>query len=361
MADFISKTAFTINDTDFQRILSEMASIVGSEHCVFFLPNKLEGLLEFLSYTGDSDNMTRAQGQFKEAGILLPAGLDKFIYASCGSSSSQIFAPVLLNDNVKNQILLYGGLYVEVQGWTIVLVANNVNCIGDENVYSPLKILELIFDSTDSKYPISISNAISHTVYGKGHTFQKLGGASHTARLSEICEEPYNAEVIKDEIIWETLQKTSRAFRANTIVIPRVSNKNAGKNMNGKNVNGALTEENSKIKNDWSDTIIALDSRPVVDIGGGKTNTGLRTSDAAAIMRAIHKEMADPVSAVAGCTGQIRTTVVSMKDSVKNVELMPFLMLKPEFVGQGAELLSVSGGEYYDKESGAITVFVLKG
>jgi len=357
MADFISKSAFTINDTDdFQRILSDMASIAGSETRIFFLPNKLEGLLEFLSYTGDGDNMSRAQGQFKEAGILLPAGLDNFIYASCGSSSSQIFAPVLLNDNAKNQILLYGGIYVEVQGWTIVLVANNVNCIGDENVYSPLKILELIFDSTDGKYPISISNAISHTVYGKGHTFQKLGGESHTARLSEICEEPYNAEVIKDEIIWETLQKTSRAFRANTIVIPRVSNKNAGKNMNG-----ALTEENSKIKNDWSDTIIALDSRPVVDIGGGKTNTGLRTGDAAAIMRSIHKELADPATAVAGCTGQIRTTVVSIKDSVKNVELMPFLMLKPTFLEQGVQLLSLSGDEYYDKESGAITVFVLKG
>jgi len=365
MSDFISTPTnqANINTDEFQRILSEMASIAGSDvsTSLFFLPNKLEGVLEFLSYTCDANNLQRAQNCFSDAGYQIPLGLDAFIYASGGSSSSQIFVPTTLNDNTKSAISLYGGDFVEVQGWTIILVANNVHTlhVSGEDIYSPLRILEVIFHATECIYPVAISNSFAHTVYGKGHTFQNVGGTNHVGRLTEISIVPHNVEVVKDDIIWRTIMQTSFAFRMNTFVIPRVSNKNAGEIRNGKNRNGALTEENSKIKNDWSDTIIALDSRPVVDIGGGKTNPGLRVGDAAAIMRCVHKELGDPATAVAGCTGQIRTTVESLKESVENVEMKPFLMLKPEFIEQGAQLLSLSGGEYYDKETGGISVFVL--
>jgi hypothetical protein len=363
MADFISKPRYQVdsnNVADFKRLLSELSLVAKSgvsETHLFFLPNKLEGLLEFLSYTCDADNLHRAQYCFKDAGFPIPADLNAFIYASGGSSSSQIFVPTALNDNTKQLILSYGGEFVEVQGWTIVLIANNVNNIGGTDMYSPLKVLEFIFDTTEGKYPAAISNSFAHTVYGKGHTFQKVGGISHVGKLSDLSIEPHYLEVIKDDIIWKTMMQTSLAFRENTVVIPRVSNKNAEKNMNG-----SLTEENSKIKNDWSDTVCAFDGvRSVVDIGGGKTNPGLEAGDAAAIMRSVHKELGDPAMGVAGCTGKIRTTVLSLKDSVENVEMMPFLMLKPEFLEKGVELLSVSGGEYYDKESATISVFVLKG
>jgi hypothetical protein len=278
-----------------QQFRQLLIRLLSGFHEIYFLANVKEGILEKETYLKhERRNLSILKRCFRENAIKTNQkksiiSLSDCIYGSLGSSSSQIFFP-------KNGMDVYRCIkqdlksrfhdtvnVVEDGDWVIVLIpANRLN-----DYYIPFQILYRLYQN--SGLPIAISNAISNRIYGKSQTYSDLDSpdAKLSASLGEIIRtrrikpDEKNRVVIRalDNMYSRDSNPSVRDFLHNTIVIPRLDNRN---HVRYKNIHERLTNiENGWIKHvnaDWIKHVNADWIKHVkkhvkaVDIGGSITN-----------------------------------------------------------------------------------------
>jgi len=279
--------------------ISQTPSFVGP---FYFLKNEIEGRAELASYLEDTGNIGRLNKFFQEHGIATKT-VNECVYGSIGSSSSQIFVPSTLDaKNIDNAKVV--NIVIERKPWSVVLVSDNVV----DGKYIVFDVLQKIYGAT--QIPIAISNAIAHAFYGKDKTYKAInsGSSNFSATLKELKDiitgliatenqtiKKQNLSVLNGFKTFTEREDVTDTFLSNTVVIPRIK-----VDMEG------LQYKDCTVQNGWT-SVLSISGKKLVDIGGGKTNPGYESNNAATIIAAVNKENNE--GGIAVLTGKIRSDV----------------------------------------------------
>ena len=148
------------------------------------------------------------------------------VYASIGSSSSQIFVPknisfdesaTELDSKVKNFCSIES-IVIEDNGekeWSIVLIPDNIV----DQEYIVFQVLEVIYEK--SNLFIFISNSIAHSFYGKNENAKNIGLFKDVALLSQCYQDDKLKPLVSANLRLPELTEFYTPLSAAVEVIPR--------------------------------------------------------------------------------------------------------------------------------------------
>ena len=260
---------------------------------IYFIPNDVEGRGELGSYLGNENNKDVIKKVLEENSK--DGDINNSIYASVGSSSTQMFIPRVLDENLCNDLKSkYDTKCDVVDKWTILLVPDNF--FRGKGNFVPLIVLQSISEK-NPELNILIGNSFSHLAYGyeKRYTQDKISDTLFNLKNNIASGTFYKDD--KKKIVLDTIQNI-KDFANKVIVAPRIKGK-------------------ERIENGWNLTLSLPDNTKFVDFGGGKTNQlydDYITSkiDASGTADKFFEIIANNV---AGCTGVIRADIEKMVNS----------------------------------------------
>lgn len=307
------------NLCDLLKVISEHPKYTGN---IYFIPNNVEGRGELGSYLGNQKNNDVIVKVLEENKIE-DGNINNSIYASVGSSSTQMFIPQLLDEKLCDDLTKdYGTKCDVVDKWTILLVPDNF--FGGNFV--PLLVLKSISEK-NPELNILIGNSFSHLAYGyeKKYNFDKI--SDNLFNLQKNINSGGFYDPNKKEIVSKTLNTIinggGEGFAKKVIVAPRIKNA-------------------ERIENGWNLTLSLPNNTKFVDFGGGKTNklyddyitSKINANEAAYnFLKIIEDGLKKNQNDGAGCTGVIRAEIEKMVNSkeCKYISVVPGLTVNSEY------------------------------
>lgn len=304
-----------------------------------FIPNEVEGLGELATYLEDVRHIQIISDAMNENGIECTDGFMSVIYGSIGSSSSQILIP----RNVSREILvqqcfekfnlyhsemdiseaditdMFDLVNIQIKGndWSVILIPNNA--LFDK--FIPLYVLTELYIIT--QLPICISNAIAHSFYAKNKTF--LDTRPELAKRTASLEQLFDDDIVNDRLNKDMVPSSQFIVKYRDDVFSHCYDGGLSKDVSDAYKYIILIPktkvDGTFINNSWDQTLwyptkvggLSIDGYiPIIDIGGGRTNTAYLLNDVSTMTKNIIKEMKSsypeqmcfPI-----CSGKIRTTI----------------------------------------------------